>query len=89
MRCTIILVEVGLCRDLGCDTKLTEGTEKYSPLVGALEKKTGDEWSSSLFPSDTRVPRYKVYLNTSQPHSISSTLAWNKKEPPEASLTST
>jgi hypothetical protein len=41
IRCTLILVEVGFCRDLRCDTLLTDKTEKYSPLVAALEKYSG------------------------------------------------
>jgi hypothetical protein len=41
MQCTFILVEVEFCKDLGCDTKLTEKTEKYPPLVAALKKFLG------------------------------------------------
>ena len=36
--CTLILIEIGLSRDLGCDKNHTEKTEKYSPLVAALEQ---------------------------------------------------
>ncbi len=36
--CTLILIEVGFCRDLGCDKRHHEKTEKYSPLVAALKK---------------------------------------------------
>ena len=36
--CTLILVEVGFCRDLGCDSKLTEKTKKYSPLIAVLKR---------------------------------------------------
>jgi hypothetical protein len=32
----ILVVEVGFSRDLGCDKKHEEKTEKYSPLVAAL-----------------------------------------------------
>jgi len=35
-QCTLIIVEIGLCRDLGCDVKFDKKTEKYSPLVAAL-----------------------------------------------------
>ena len=34
--CTLILIEDGFSRDLGCDKKHTVKTEKYSPLVAAL-----------------------------------------------------
>jgi hypothetical protein len=34
--CTLILVELGFCRDLGCDSKFTEKPEKYSSLIAAL-----------------------------------------------------
>jgi hypothetical protein len=30
-QCTRIIIEIGLCRDLGCDIKFNEKTEKYSP----------------------------------------------------------
>jgi hypothetical protein len=39
-QCTLILVEIGFCRDLGCDIKFDEKTEKY-PLVTALRKYWG------------------------------------------------
>jgi hypothetical protein len=39
--CTIIIVEIGLCRDLGCKDKLAAKTKKYSPLVAALKKYWG------------------------------------------------
>jgi hypothetical protein len=41
MQCTLILVEIGFCRDLGCDIKFDEKTEKYSPLIAALRKYWG------------------------------------------------
>jgi hypothetical protein len=37
-QCTLILVEIGLCKDLGCDIQFDEKTEKYSPLIAALRK---------------------------------------------------
>ncbi len=37
--CTLNLGEVGFCRGLGCDNKLTtEKIEKYSPFIAALKK---------------------------------------------------
>jgi hypothetical protein len=36
--CTLILIEVGLSRDVRYDKKHTEKTEKYSPLVAALKQ---------------------------------------------------
>ncbi len=36
--CTIVIFEMGFCKDLGCDTNLAMKTEKYSPLISALEK---------------------------------------------------
>jgi hypothetical protein len=38
---TLILVEIGFSRDLECDTKHTEKTEKYSSLVVALKQYWG------------------------------------------------
>ncbi len=38
MQCTIIIVEIGFCRDLGCDIKFDENTDKYSPLIAALRR---------------------------------------------------
>ena len=35
-QCTLIIAEIGFCKDLGCDTKLDKKTEKYSPLIPAL-----------------------------------------------------
>jgi hypothetical protein len=31
--CTLILIEIEFSRNLGCDKKFAEKTEKYSPLV--------------------------------------------------------
>jgi hypothetical protein len=39
--CTLILVEIRFSRDLGCDKKHAEKTEKYSPLIAALKKYRG------------------------------------------------
>jgi hypothetical protein len=39
--CTLILFEVGFCRDLGCHQKYTEKTDKYLPLLTALRKYWG------------------------------------------------
>ena len=40
-QCTLILVEIGFCRDLGCDTKFDKKTEKYSPLIAAFKRYWG------------------------------------------------
>ncbi len=34
--CTLIIVEIGFCKDLGCEGKFDKKTEKYSPLIAAL-----------------------------------------------------
>ena len=39
--CTLILREIGFSRDLGCEKKRTEKTEKYSPLDEALKQYWG------------------------------------------------
>ncbi len=36
--CTIIIVKIGFCRDLGCEDKIVAKTNKYSSLVAALKK---------------------------------------------------
>jgi hypothetical protein len=41
MQCTLIIIEIGFCRDLGCHIKFDEKTEKYSPLIAALRKYWG------------------------------------------------
>ena len=41
MDCTLILFEVGFCRDLGCHQKYTEKTDKYLLLLTALRKYWG------------------------------------------------
>jgi len=40
-QCTLIIVEIGFCKDLGCDVKFDKKTEKYSPLIVALRKYWG------------------------------------------------
>jgi hypothetical protein len=40
-QCTLILVEIDFCKDLGCDIKYNKKTEKYSPLIAALRKYWG------------------------------------------------
>ena len=55
-QCTLILVEISLCKDLGCDTKFDKKTEKYSPL-SRPSKDTGEGWSLSPSLSATLVPR--------------------------------
>jgi hypothetical protein len=40
-QCTLIIVEIGFCRDLGCDIKFDKKTEKYSPLIVALRRYWG------------------------------------------------
>jgi len=36
-QCTLIIVEIGFCRDLGCDLNLEKKTWKYSPLLATLK----------------------------------------------------
>ena len=36
--CTLIHIEIGFSRDLGCDKKHATKTEKHSPLVAALKQ---------------------------------------------------
>ena len=37
-QCALILIEIGLCKDLGCDIKLDKKTKKYFPLIAVLRK---------------------------------------------------
>jgi len=37
-QCALIIVEIGFCRDLGCDIKIDKKTEKYPPPIAALRK---------------------------------------------------
>jgi hypothetical protein len=39
--CSLIIFEVGFCRDLGCHQKYTEKTNKYLPLLTALRRYWG------------------------------------------------
>jgi hypothetical protein len=39
--CTLIVVEIGFCKDLGCEDKLEAKTNKYIPLIAALKKHWG------------------------------------------------
>ncbi len=39
--CALILFEIGLCRDLGCQGRLTKKIEKYNPLFCALRRYWG------------------------------------------------
>jgi hypothetical protein len=39
--CSLIIFEVGFCRDLGCHEKYTQKNEKYLPLLTALRKYWG------------------------------------------------
>ncbi len=36
--CSLILIEVGLCRDLGCHEMYTAKTDKYLPLLNKLRR---------------------------------------------------
>jgi hypothetical protein len=54
-QCTLIIVEIGFCIDLGCEDKFEEKNTKYSPLIAAL-RSFGGGWSSSHSLSATRVP---------------------------------
>jgi len=38
---TLIIVEIGFCRDIGFDDKFDKKTEKYSPLVATLRRYWG------------------------------------------------
>ena len=40
-QCTLIIAEIGVCRDLGCDVKSDKKTEKYFPLIAALRRYWG------------------------------------------------
>jgi len=62
---TLILIGIGLFRDLGCDQKRVEKTEKYSPPRRAPQTSLGESRTFSLSPSDTRVRRSQGPLNTS------------------------
>ena len=40
-QCSLILVEIDFCKDLGCDVKFEKKTEKYSSIIAALRKYWG------------------------------------------------
>jgi hypothetical protein len=40
-QCTLIIIEIGFCRDVGCVEKLEEKTSKYAPLLEALIRYRG------------------------------------------------
>ena len=85
---TLILVEVGFYKDLGCDTKLTEKTEKYFPFVVALKKYWGRVEIVAIPIRHTGTTLQRT-LEHSQPHSPLSALTWSKQEPARASSTAT
>ncbi len=37
-QCSLIIIEVGFCRDFGCVEKLEEKASKYAPLLAALKR---------------------------------------------------
>ncbi len=39
--CSLILFEIGLCRDLGCQNKLRKKNDNYNPLVTTLRRYWG------------------------------------------------
>ena len=39
--CTLIIIEIGFCRGLGCDTKFEAKTGKYAHLIAALKRHWG------------------------------------------------
>ena len=40
-QCTLIIIEIGFCRDFGCVEKLEEKSSKYAPLLAALRRYWG------------------------------------------------
>ena len=56
--CTLIVVEIGFCRDLGCDSKLEAKTKKYTPS-SQPSRDTGDESNLSPSLSATPAPRLR------------------------------
>jgi hypothetical protein len=40
-KCTLIIVEIGFCMDLGCDITFEKKDEKYIPLLAALKRYWG------------------------------------------------
>jgi len=66
--CSLILIEVGFCRDLACHQKYTEKTDKYPPYSASFEN-IGDESSSFASPSVTLAPPSSTTRTTSHPPS--------------------
>ncbi len=54
--CTLIIVEIGFYRDLGCDVKFDKKDREIPPPSSRPSEGIGDGWSSLPFPSATRVP---------------------------------
>ena len=50
--CSLILFEIGFCRDLGCHKKRKENTNKYNPLGTTLRRYCG-RFESKASPSAT------------------------------------
>ncbi len=40
-QCILIIVEIGFCRDVDCDSKIEKNNEKYSSLLAALRRYWG------------------------------------------------
>jgi hypothetical protein len=68
-QCTFILVEIGFCRDLGCDVKIDKKTEKFSPLIAALRRYWGrvDFIAFPIGHADTTITRTLDNLSTVRP----------------------
>jgi hypothetical protein len=66
--CTLILIEIGLSRDIGLDKKHAEKTDKYSPS-SRPSSNIGEGWNSSPTLSDTRVHCSQGPSTTSPSHS--------------------
>ena len=80
--CTLIIIEISFCRELGCVTKLEAKTKKYSSLVKALERHWGRfGWNLSPYPYDTAAPPSRRLSPTSPPHSPPFDREWSPHEP--------
>ncbi len=40
-QCTLVIVDIDFCRNLGCDLKIEKNTKKYPPLIAALRRYRG------------------------------------------------
>ncbi len=40
-QCTLIIVEIGLCKDIGCEDKIEEKNVIYAPLMETLRRHWG------------------------------------------------